>query len=94
MSNEPDFKQRQGVRFDATINLGHVMSAIMMGAALVTVYVTTRVTLADQDSRLKIVEAAYQEQKQTLVKLADSATSNAMTQQKLALTLEFLSKKP
>lgn len=79
-------------RFDGTINLGHVLTALMMGAALLTMWVNERVTEAEHDSRLKVLEKSQTRTDETVSKLADNAASSQRTQDRLSLTLDFLAK--
>lgn len=79
-------------RFDGTINLGHILTALMMSAALLTMWTNTKVTQAEQNSRIAVLEKSQTRTDQTLATLADSATASQRTQDKLSLTLDFLAK--
>lgn len=52
----------QGLRFDNTINLGHILTigAILMGMALA--YTTYALTVSDHDSRLRYLETVMKTQ--------------------------------
>lgn len=93
MSNEPDFSSSgKRPRFDPTINLGHVLTALMMGAALVTMWANSKVVEAEHSSRIAAVERSQTEMKVTMDKIADNASASQRTQDKLSLTLEYLAK--
>ncbi len=92
MKTEPDFTPSNKPRFDPTINLGHLLTAMMMAAALLTMWTNLRVTQAQADSRLAILEKSQQKTEETIGKLADNASTSARTQDKLGLTLDFLAK--
>jgi len=79
-------------RFDPTINLGHILTAIMMGAALVTMWANQKVAQADSDSRIRVLEKSQTRIDDTVSKLADNAAASQRTQDKLSLTLEYLAK--
>ncbi len=79
-------------RFDGTINLGHVLTIIAMGTAMVTVWTSTKVTQAEQNSRLSVLEHSQVEMHDTMKTLADNASASQRTQDKLSLTLEYLAK--
>lgn len=79
-------------RFDGTINLGHILTALMMGAALLTMWVNTKVTEAEHNSRLLVLERSQSRIDETVTKLADNAAASQRTQDKLSLTLDFLAK--
>lgn len=92
MTQEPDFSESKRARFDPTVNLGHILTAIMMGAALVTMWANMKVGQAEHASRLSALEAAQTRLSQTVDKLADNANTTARTQDRLSLTLDYLSK--
>ncbi len=79
-------------RFDGTINLGHVLTMIMMGTALLTMWTNTKVTEAEHNSRITVLEHSQVEMHDTMKTLADSASASQRTQDKLSLTLEYLAK--
>ncbi len=91
---EQDTPRRQvsKLRFDGTINLGHILTAVMMSAAILTMWVNTKVTEAEHDSRLKVLEKSQVRIDETVTKLAENAASSQRTQDKLSLTLDFLAK--
>lgn len=92
MNKEPDFSQSRKPRFDPTVNLGHIMTMLMMGAALLTMWTNLKVSTAQSDSRIAVLEKSQQETKETITKLADNAATSVRTQDKLSLTLEYLAK--
>lgn len=49
-------------KFDWTVNFGHILTLIVLGATGITAFATYRVTVADHDVRLKFLEAQYQQQ--------------------------------
>jgi len=79
-------------RFDGTINLGHILTALMMGAALVTMWANTKVTEAQHDSRIAALEKSQSRIDETIKTLADNATASQRTQDKLSMTLDYLAK--
>ncbi len=89
---EQDGPRSRKPRFDGTINLGHVLTALMMGAALLTMWTNTKVTQAEQNSRLTVLEHSQVEMHDTMKILADNASASQRTQDKLSLTLEYLAK--
>lgn len=86
--NHPERKPR----FDGTINLGHILTAVVMGAGLVTMWANAKVITADHESRLKTLEQAQVEFKQGLSKLAENESMALRTQDKLANTMDWLMK--
>lgn len=89
---EGDGRQSKKVRFDKTVNLGHVMTGVMMAAALVTMWADNKVDKAESGSRIAALEKSSVEMKSTMDKLADNAAGQQRTQDKLSLTLEYLAK--
>lgn len=79
-------------RFDGTINLGHILTALMMGAALLTMWTNTKVTEAEHNSRITVLENSQKDMHDTVKTLAESAASSQRTQDKLSLTLDYLAK--
>lgn len=79
-------------RFDGTINLGHILTALMMGAALLTMWTNTKVTQAEQNSRIAVLEKSQTRTDETMKTLADNASSSQRTQDKLSMTLDYLAK--
>lgn len=92
MSTEPDFSQSRRPRFDPTVNLGHILTGMMMGAALLTMWVNTKVTEAEHNSRILVLEHSQAQMEDTLKKLAVNAVDSQRTQDKLSLTLDYLAK--
>lgn len=92
MNKEPDFSQSRRPRFDPTVNLGHILTMLMMGAALLTMWTNLRVSTAESNSRITVLEASQKKTDDTIKTLADNATSTARTQDKLSLTLDFMAK--
>lgn len=86
MDGDPDFSRtRNSPRFDPTINLGHILTAMGMLCALLTMWTNMKVTTASLEARVAVLE------KQN----TDIATSQAFTAkalERLTVTLEFLSK--
>lgn len=93
MDNEPDFSSSgKKPRFDGTVNLGHVLTMLMMGAALLTMWTNTKVTQAEQNSRISVLEKSQSRFDDTIKTLADNASAAQRTQDKLSLTLDYLAK--
>ncbi len=88
---EPDFS-RTRARFDPTVNLGHILTALMMGAALVTMWANMKVSQSEHEARLRSLEMSQVEMKDTISKIADNAAVSTRTQDRLSLTLEYLTK--
>lgn len=91
-SDESEERPSPRPRFDGTINLGHVLTALMMGAALLTMWVNTKVTEAEHNSRITVLENSQKDIHDTVKTLADNASATQRTQDKLSLTLEYLAK--
>lgn len=51
-----------GLKFDRTINLGHVLMIITMITAIAVAYATYRVTVSEYDHRIKSLERNAQGQ--------------------------------
>ena len=53
---EHETRQENFMRFDKTINLGHVMTIITLMAGMATAYTTYRVSMAEHETRIDRLE--------------------------------------
>lgn len=93
MQQEPDFQQSKRPRFDPTVNLGHIISGVLMASGLATMWVSSKVDNAKMDSRISVLEISAIKQSNIVDKLADSSNASQRTQDKLSLTLDYLAKR-
>lgn len=85
-------REKQRPRFDGTINLGHVLTILTMGAALATMWVNGRVAQADHETRIVVLEQTQREFKETLKQMSETAAQGMRNQDKISLALEYLTK--
>lgn len=88
---EPDFSSRKP-RFDPTVNLGHILTAIMMAGGFVGMWASMKVSQSEHNSRISVMEAAQAEMKSNIAKLAENANITARAQDRMSMTLEYLAK--
>ena len=81
-------------KFDGTVNLGHVLTATVMLIGGLGVWTQGREVMIRQDARLALVETTMSEVKANLSRISESQQLSIRTQDKLAATLEALSRKP
>ena len=81
-------------KFDGTVNLGHVLTAAVMLIGGLGVWTQGREVMIRQDSRLALVETTMAEVKSNLSKISESQQLSIRTQDRLAVTLEAISRKP
>jgi hypothetical protein len=81
-------------KFDGTVNLGHVLTAAVMLIGGLGVWTQGREVMIRQDSRLALVETTMAEVKANLSKISESQQLAIRTQDRLAVTLEAISRKP
>jgi uncharacterized protein HemX len=81
-------------KFDGTVNLGHVLTAAVMLIGGLGVWTQGREVMIRQDSRLALVETTMAEVKSNLSKISESQQLSIRTQDKLAATLDAISRKP
>jgi hypothetical protein len=81
-------------KFDGTVNLGHVLTAAVMLIGGLGVWTQGREVMIRQDSRLALVETTMAEVKSNLSKISESQQLAIRTQDKLAATLDAISRKP
>ena len=81
-------------KFDGTVNLGHVLTASVMFIGGLGVWTQGREVMIRQDARLALVETTMSEVKANLSRISESQQLSIRTQDKLAATLEALSRKP
>lgn len=86
-------KETSKPRFDGTINLGHVITFLSMGAALVTMYTNDQVWRADHDSRMKYVEASELELRKSIDKLSETQMMETRALDRVNLTIERIADK-
>ena len=81
-------------KFDGTVNLGHVLTASVMFIGGLGVWTQGREVMIRQDARLALVETTMSEVKANLSRISESQQLSIRTQDRLAATLEALSRKP
>lgn len=81
-------------KFDGTVNLGHVLTATVMLIGGIGVWTQGREVMIRQDARLVLVETTMSEVKSNLNKISESQQLAMRTQDRLAVTLEAISRKP
>jgi hypothetical protein len=81
-------------KFDGTVNLGHVLTAAVMLIGGLGVWTQGREVMIRQDARLALVETTMAEVKSNLSKISESQQLAIRTQDKLAATLDAISRKP
>ncbi len=81
-------------KFDGTVNLGHILTASVMLVGGLGVWIQGREVAIRQDARLVLVETTMAELKSNLSKISESQQLAIRTQDKLAATLEAISRKP
>jgi hypothetical protein len=81
-------------KFDGTVNLGHVLTAAVMLIGGLGVWTQGREVMIRQDARLALVETTMAEVKANLSKISESQQLAIRTQDRLAVTLEAISRKP
>ena len=81
-------------KLDGTVNLGHVLTATVMLLGGIGVWSQGREVAIRQDARLVLVETTMSEVKANLSKISESQQLAIRTQDKLAATLEAISRKP
>jgi hypothetical protein len=54
--------EEPNVKFDPTVNLGHIISAIVMIISMIATYFALKSDIRDHESRLTVVEEAYKSQ--------------------------------
>lgn len=79
-------------RFDGTVNLGHVLSLVAMGGALLTMWTNTMVGHADHEVRIKTLEESRAEIRITMARMTENETLALRTQEQLRASLELLVK--
>lgn len=81
-------------KFDGTVNLGHVLTASVMLIGGLGVWTQGREVMIRQDARLALVETTMSEVKANLARISESQQLAIRTQDKLAATLDAISRKP
>jgi hypothetical protein len=81
-------------KFDGTVNLGHVLTATVMLIGGLGVWTQGREVMIRQDARLALVETTMSEVKANLARISESQQLAIRTQDKLAATLDAISRKP
>ena len=81
-------------RFDGTVNLGHILTASVMFIGGLGVWTQGREVMIRQDARLALVETTMSEVKANLSRISESQQLSIRTQDKLAATLDAISRKP
>ena len=81
-------------KFEGTVNLGHILTASVMLVGGIGVWIQSHDIAIRHDSRLVLVETTMAELKSNLTKISESQQLAIRTQDKLAATLEAISRKP
>jgi hypothetical protein len=81
-------------KFDGTVNLGHILTASVMLVGGLGVWIQGREVAIRQDARLVLVETTMAEVKSNLSKISESQQLAIRTQDRLAATLDAISRKP
>jgi hypothetical protein len=81
-------------KFDGTVNLGHILTASVMLVGGLGVWIQGREVAIRQDARLVLVETTMSEVKANLSKISESQQLAIRTQDRLAATLDAISRKP
>jgi uncharacterized protein HemX len=81
-------------KFDGTVTLGHILTATVMLIGGLGVWTQGREVMIRQDARLVLVETTMSEVKSNLNKISESQQLAMRTQDRLAATLEAISRKP
>jgi len=81
-------------KFEGTVNLGHILTASVMLVGGIGVWIQSHDIAIRQDSRLVLVETTMAELKSNLTKISESQQLAIRTQDKLAATLDAISRKP
>jgi len=82
------------LKFDGTINLGHVLTAGSMLLGGFLVWSQSMVVQAKQDVRINVVEQSVIEQRAALRQLADTQQIAMRTSDRLSTAIEYLSQRP
>lgn len=85
-------KEIRRPRFDGTINLGHILTILTMGAALATVWVNGRIAQSDHESRIKTLESSRIEMNSTIAKVVETANQGMINQEKISIALQYLTR--
>lgn len=91
--NTTDAKQEaRKPRFDGTINLGHLLTAGTMLIGGMVVWTQSQIMQAKQDLRITYVEQTTASNTEALKKLSDGYQQLVMSQERVTITLELLTK--
>lgn len=77
-------------RFDGTVNLGHILTAVTMLMGGIVVWSQAQVGFAKQDSRISALELGQVEIRVIVAKLTENQQATLRNQDKIATTLEFV----
>ena len=93
MSEKELRQQERKPRFDGTVNLGHILTAIMMLVSGLIVWTQSQVVQAKQDLRISYIEKTSAETADSVKKVSEMQQQMARSQEHVATTLEMLTKK-
>jgi len=93
MSEKEQRQQERKPRFDGTINLGHILTALMMLVSGLIVWTQSQVVQAKQDLRISYIERTSAETSDSVKKVSEMQQQMARCQEHVATTLEMLTKK-
>lgn len=79
-------------RFDGTVNLGHILTMLAMGSALLTMWTNQRVSQADHEFRIRALEGNQAKFEATLAKMAENEAVALRNQEQLRMTVEWMMK--
>jgi hypothetical protein len=91
LETPPNFNPPR-IRFDATVNVGNLLTAIVMIGTVIALYFGGRERAVTQDLRITANDQSISELRLTVRQIAETQAQNQRTEDKLALTLEFLAK--
>ena len=84
--------ENRRLRFDPTINYGHLLTAGTMIIGALVVWTQSQIVQAKQDLRIAYVEAAATENANALRKLTEAHQQMARSQERVTITLDLLTK--
>lgn len=85
-------QQARRPRFDGTINLGHIIQVLVIVGGLWIVLVKAEVRTANLETRIQYLEAAQRDIGAAISKLGDAQALMARGQERMATSLEYLTK--
>lgn len=84
---------RHKPKFDGTVNLGHIFTAVAMLLGGLAVWYNSQISIAKMDARISSMELGIHDLRETTKTLADNQQISLRTQDKIANTIEGLTRK-